>query len=250
MGLVKPTGGTIAIDGEASQLNRARRKMGFMINPSFFPYLNPKESLNYLCGIKGIGSKAETDKLLKIVELDGVKKPFKEFSLGMKQRLGIAGALLGFPSVVMLDEPINGLDPQGIIDIRNIIKNVHAQTGTTFIISSHILSELDLIATQFGFIDQGVLLKEISHSKLHEHTKKLLVIEVDDGLKAQSTLHAAGIDSISLEGNRLSLETHLDTSNEVARILIGSGTEVYDLHRQENTLEDYFMSLVGGRDNA
>jgi ABC-2 type transport system ATP-binding protein len=250
MGLAKPTGGTVAINGEHHNLNAARRQMGFMINPSFFPYLNPKENLRYLCRVKGIRTKGEVERLLKLVELDGIKKPFKAFSLGMKQRLGIAGALLGSPSIVVLDEPINGLDPQGSIDMRNVIKNIHAQTGTTFIISSHILSELDLVATQFGFIDHGVLLKEITHDNLHEHTKKTLIIDVDDIPKAQAALQSIGINGAVADGKRLRLESHLDKSNEIARALINGGVEVYDLHRQETTLEEYFMRLVGGEQSA
>jgi len=250
MGLAKPTGGTVVIHGEEHDLNAARRQMGFMINPSFFPYLNPMENLQYLCRVKGIKTRGNAERLLKLVELDGIKKPFKAFSLGMKQRLGIAGALLGSPSIVVLDEPINGLDPQGIIDMRGVIKNIHEQTGTTFIISSHILSELDMVATQFGFIDHGVLLKEITHNDLHEHTKKTLMIDVDDGVKAQAALKALGIDDASLSGNKLSLGSHLDKSNEIARALINGGVEVYDLHRRETTLEEYFIRLVGGVENA
>lgn len=250
MGLIKPTSGKVAICGETSNLNASRQKMGFMINPSFFPYLNPKENLTYLCDVKGVRVKGEVERLLNLVELDGIKKPFKEFSLGMKQRLGIAGALLGSPPIVMLDEPINGLDPQGIIDIRNIIKSVHAETNTTFIISSHILSELDLVATQFGFIDHGVLLKEITHTDLHEHTKKMLVVEVNDALRAQYALQSVGIHDLTLNANKLYLSSHLDRSNEINRILVNSDVEVYDLHRKENTLEEYFMHLVGGGENA
>ena len=250
MGLAKPTGGTVAIYGEQGNLNAARRQMGFMINPSFFSYLNPKENLQYLFQVKGVKVKGEVERLLKLVELDGVKKPFKAFSLGMKQRLGIAGALLGSPSIVVLDEPINGLDPQGIIDMRNVIKNIHKQTGTTFIISSHILSELDLVATQFGFIDHGVLLQEITHSDLHEHTKKVLIIEVSNIQKAQKVLQSIGISDAVADGNRLRLGFHLDRSNEIARTLINGGVEVYDLHRQEITLEEYFMRLVGSAENA
>lgn len=246
MGLAKPTGGTIAINGEHTNLNAARKHMGFMINPSFFPYLNPKENLEYLCRVKGIKAKPEVDRLLKIVGLDGVKKPFKAFSLGMKQRLGIAGALLGSPSIVVLDEPINGLDPQGIIDMRMVIKEAHAQTGATFIISSHILPELDLVATKFGFIEQGVLVKQISHTQLHEETKKSLVLEVNDIARAQTGLRAMGFTDIRSEDNRLVLETRLDESHEIARTLINVGVDVYDLHRQETTLEEYFMKLIGG----
>jgi len=250
MGLAHPTGGSIVIGDESVHLNAARRTMGFMINPSFFPYLNPKENLEYLCRVKGINQKSEVQRLLELVDLQGVKKPFKAFSLGMKQRLGIAGALLGSPSVVVLDEPINGLDPQGIIDMRAVIKDVHAQTGTTFIISSHILSELDLVATQFGFIDRGVLLQEISRSDLHEHTKKSLVIDVDRPEQARAALASLGINDATVEGCRLTLNSQLDRSHEIARALVGAGVELYDLHRQETTLEEYFIRLVGGGHNA
>jgi len=251
MGLAKATDGIITINGEKSNLNAARRQMGFMINPSFFPYLNPRENLEYLCGVKKIERKKdEINRLLKMVELHEVKRPFKTFSLGMKQRLGIAGALLGSPSIVVLDEPINGLDPQGIIDMREVIKTAHTQTNATFIISSHILSELDLIATQFGFIDHGVLLQEISHEELHRHTKRSLIIEVDDMQKATKLLHDMGMNCAAIKGERVVLETHLDKSNLIARTLVESGLELYDLHRQETTLEEYFIQLVEGGSNG
>ena len=248
MGLAKPTAGTVEIGSEKNNLNAARKRMGFMINPSFFPYLNPKESLEYLCRVKGVKTKGEVARLLKLVDLESIKKPFKTFSIGMKQRLGIAGALLGSPSIVVLDEPINGLDPQGIIDMRTVIKSVHAETGATVIVSSHILSELDLVATQFGFIEQGVLVKEISHSDLHEHTQKSLIIEVDDTQKAQTILRSMGIEAKE-EGKRLSVQSRLDESNEVARALIEGGVALYDLHRQDTTLEEYFLRLIGGAQN-
>jgi len=213
MGLAKPTGGEITIPS-------GRKNIGFMINPSFFPYLGPKENLEYLCLVKGVKIKGETERLLKLVGLEGVKKPFKAFSLGMKQRLGIAGALLGSPSVIVLDEPVNGLDPQGIIDIRNLIKSVHASTGATFIISSHILAELDLVATRFGFIERGVLLEEISREELHKKTdKKLLVIEADDEAKARE-------------------------------VLLKSGVKLRDIYKRETTLEEYFIRLIGGESNV
>ena len=218
MGLAKPTGGTVTINGETSDLDTARHQMGFMINPSFFGYLNPRENLEYLCQVKGITAKGEVDRLLELVGLVGVKKPFKAFSLGMKQRLGIAGA--------------------------------HERTGATFIISSHILSELDLVATRFGFIEQGILLKEITHTELHELTKKSLVIEVDDPAVARAVLAMHGITDVSVEGNQLTLKSHLNQSDDIAEALVTAGVRVYDLHRQETTLEDYFMKLIGGNENA
>lgn len=250
MGLAKPTDGTLTIGDSKDNLLVARQKIGFMINPSFFPYLNPKENLVYLCKVKGIKSEKEVERLLDLVGLAGVKRSFKAFSLGMKQRLGIAGALLGSPDIVILDEPINGLDPQGIMDMRMVIKDAYEQTGATFIISSHILAELDLVSTRFGFIEQGVLVKEISHHELHVETQKSLVIEVDDVQKAQTALRSLGVEDAVVSGNRLILESHLETSDQVARALIHHEVALYDLHRQETTLEEYFMRLVGGKQHA
>ncbi|GHV08892.1 bacitracin ABC transporter ATP-binding protein [Clostridia bacterium] len=248
MGLAKPTAGEIEIGVGADGLDAARRQIGFMINPAFFPYLPPKQNLEYLAKIKGLRQKAEVDRLLKLVQLDGVKKPFKKFSMGMKQRLGLAGALMGDPPIVVLDEPINGLDPQGIADMREIIRHANQQNGTTFIVSSHILSELDLVATRFGFIERGNLVKEITHIDLHEHTKKALVLEVDDGAKAAALLKSKfGIEHVQTEGNRLVLESHVDQTNVVARALFDGGLELFRLSPQETTLEEYFMGLVGGQ---
>ncbi|MDR1565130.1 MAG: ABC transporter ATP-binding protein [Oscillospiraceae bacterium] len=248
MGLAKPTAGEIEIGGSSANLNEARQQIGFMINAAFFPYLNPKQNLEYLAMIKGITDKGEIERLLKLVQLDGVKKPFKAFSMGMKQRLGLAAALMGRPPIVVLDEPINGLDPQGIADIRNILQLENEKNGTTFIVSSHILSELDLVATRFGFIEQGNLVKEISHTELHEHTKKALVIEVDDGQKALAVLQSKfGITDVSVDGNKLVLESNVEKSNVIARALFNEGLELFRLSPQETTLEEYFMGLVGGQ---
>lgn len=259
MGLTQPTSGEIRLAGDAQHLDARRSQMGFMINPSFFGYLNPAENLQYLCRVKGIPAgerTAEVNRLLDLVGLAGVKKPFKAFSLGMKQRLGIAGALLGNPSMVVLDEPINGLDPQGIIDVRRIIQDVHAERGTTFIVSSHILAELDLLATKFGFIDHGRLLQEISHGELHRQTQRTLQIVADDPARAARLLVSAGVDPQTMEVRvddtvtppqyTLVLNSDLDRSAEIAALLVRHGIGVHDLHRQETTLEDYFMNLVDG----
>lgn len=236
--------------GPAS-LNKARRRMGFMISPSFLPYLNAAENLRYHCRVRGIQDHGEVARLLQLVDLNGVKKPFRAFSLGMKNRLGIAAALLGSPEIVVLDEPVNGLDPQGIIDMRSVIRDVHERSGATFLISSHILAELDLVATRFGFIEQGVLLKEITHADLHEQTKKTLRIEVDDAVRAQAALAALGVDTqahVDLLAGRygLTLSSHLESTPEIAQALVSAGVRIFDLHRQETTLEDYFVRLVGG----
>ena len=250
LGLIKPSGGSVIINGKSKGLPAQRRHIGFMINPSFFPYLSAAENLNYLCRVRGNAQKGEAARVLKLVGLTDDGKPCRDFSMGMKQRLGIAGALLGSPPIVMLDEPINGLDPQGIADIRGIIRDVHLQSGASFIISSHILAELDLVASRFGFIEQGVLLKEISRDCLHKETEKDLRVEVDDARKAADVLKLLGMDATVSGEKSLSLPLHADRSNDVARALVRSGVEVYDLHRKETTLEEYFISLTGGEQNA
>ncbi|MDR2044578.1 MAG: ABC transporter ATP-binding protein [Clostridium sp.] len=251
MGLAKPTAGEIEIGDGQNGPNAARRHIGFMISPSFFPYLDPRQNLEYLCRIKGIREKGETLRLLELVGLAGVKKPFKAFSLGMKQRLGLAGAMLGRPPVVVLDEPVNGLDPQGIADIRAVIQRENQERGTTFLVSSHILSELDLVATRFGFIEQGNLVQEITHADLHERTKRSLVIDVDSGDKAAALLRSRlGITDVRAKGGRLILESHLDRPDAVARVLVSEGVALYRLSPKETTLEEYFMHLIGGVRNV
>jgi ABC-2 type transport system ATP-binding protein len=249
MGLAKPSGGTIEIGGKKISLSSARRQIGFLINSAFFPYLSARQNLEYLCRVKGIKSKDEVERLLDLVGLSGVKKPFKAFSMGMKQRLGLAGALLGDPPIVILDEPVNGLDPQGIADIRAIIKRENEQNGTTFMISSHILGELDLVATRFGFIEQGRLLQEISHEDLHQHTKKSLVVGVDDAEKALEVLKKRlKINNVTVRGKQLMLDNQIGKSSDIARALVGAGLELQHLAPQETTLEEYFIRLIGGED--
>jgi len=254
-GLLKPTSGAVKWNGIDVSAEEYRDALGYMPQDfGYYPEFSAAEFLLYMASLKGLTkqrAKEKTAELLELVSLsDSAKKKIKTFSGGMKQRLGIAGALLGAPPVVVLDEPINGLDPQGILDIRNVIKDVHAQTGTTFIISSHILSELDLVATRFGFIDQGVLLQEITHKDLHQRTQKTLVVETDDLPKTRSVLQSLGIEDAVEEDGRLTLASHLDRSHEIARALVNAGLALYDLHRRETTLEAYFMRLVGGGQDA
>lgn len=251
MGLTKKTSGELIINNNQN-LNEARRDIGFMIGPAFFPYMTAHQNIEYYRKLKGIADPQETQRVLKLVELFGVNKPFKAFSMGMKQRLGIANALLGNPPILILDEPINGLDPQGINDIRNLITKLNQSEQTTFIISSHILSELDLVATTFGFIDHGVLLKEVSHDDLHQQTSKALIVEVDQPEKAIALLRDdLGVKDYS-EGknNEIILPHYLTETDKVATLLVNNGLKLFGLKRQETTLEEYFIHLIGGGYNA
>lgn len=254
MGLSEPTSGSLMIEGSLTnqEASLSRHNIGFMIGAQFFPFLGAYQNIDYFRTLKGITDKKETDRVLKIVGLENVRKPFKTFSLGMKQRLGIANALLGNPDIVILDEPINGLDPEGIQDVRTIIKEMNEQHGLTFIISSHILSELDLVCNKFGFIDQGVLIKELDYQTLHEHTGKSLLIEVDKVpeasvlLENELNIHEYKIGS----NNSIIVENFEGDQHLIAKCLVNHDIKVYQLAKQEITLEAYFMELIGGKTNA
>lgn len=193
-----------------------RKRIGSFIGQNFFDYLSAKDNLKYYCRLKGIkNASKEIERVLSIVGLKEVKRPFKSFSMGMKQRLGIANALLGNPEILILDEPTNGLDPQGIMDVRNLIKKLNQDYKMTIVVSSHTLSELEHPANRFGIVHEGRIMKEISREDL-ETTKDSVEIHVNDLERARAALLANGIR------------------------IIGEG-------RSQKSLEDYYFELVGGK---
>lgn len=217
LGLTNYTG-DLSIKGSTNEneLVESRKKIGFFIGQNFFSYLNAKNNIEYYRQVKGIKDKGEVDRVLKIVGLDGVKAPFKSFSLGMKQRLRIANAILGNPEILILDEPINGLDSQGISDVRNLIKTLNTEYKMTIVVSSHILGELEHTATRFGIVHGGKIIKEIGLNDLAVE-KDTLELKVDDLEKAKKVLQ----------------------ENNVRILAEKSGSK---------TLEDYYFELVGGHD--
>ncbi len=253
MGLSEKSEGNLSIlnSKNEGEILKNRKKIGFYIGQSFFPYLNAKENIEYYRKLKGLKNKKETDRVLEIVGLKGVKKPFKAYSMGMKQRLGIATAMLGNPEIIVLDEPINGLDPQGIVDIRNIILLLNKECNTTLIVSSHILKELDLVANRFGIIDHGKLVKEISYEELHDKTSSSIMLKVDDLNKSIKILSEKfGITNIKLiDENRIEINEKLENTNLINKTLIENSIEVYEIYKEESTLEDYYFSLIGGGKN-
>ena len=173
LGLSERNSGVVSIaeSKNEKELFKDRSKVGFLVGTKFYDYLSARENLKYYATVKGIPNKevpAEIDRVLKLVGLENVKTPFKGFSLGMQQRLGIANAILGNPELLILDEPTNGLDPQGIADVRNMIKKFRSEYGMTVIVSSHILGELEHTADRFGFVNEGTILKEITQDDLME----------------------------------------------------------------------------------
>ena len=250
------TSGEITLFGESTNtgLNRVRARTGAMIEiPSFYPYLSARENLEYYRRQRGIPGKQVVDEALTQVGLaDTGKKKFKAFSLGMKQRLGLALALMNHPDFLLLDEPINGLDPEGIVEFRNIILNLNRERGTTILISSHILSELSNVATSYGFIDKGQMLEQISAAALHEKCRACLEITVDDPAKAAAALERElGTTAFeALPNGVLRLHEYLDAPQKVLLVLTQAGIAISNLENKSTDLEEYFLKLIGGEKNA
>ncbi|QQK08450.1 ABC transporter ATP-binding protein [Miniphocaeibacter halophilus] len=253
MGLSSPTSGNISLFGGKNEKENAinRKKIGFYIGQSFFPYLNAKENIEYHRRMKGVKGRKETRRVLEIVGLKNVNKPFKSFSMGMKQRLGLAAAMLGNPELIVLDEPINGLDPQGIVDIRNIINILNEEYNTTIIVSSHILSELDLVASKFGIIDHGKLLEEISFEELHKKTTSAIIIKVDNVEKTRNILNDKfNIENINITNHStLIVNDNIDHLNIINKTMVENNIDVFEIYKRESSLEDYYFDLIGGKNN-
>lgn len=249
-GLLEPTSGEYSLYGEKNSgkgIGRTRRRMGSIVEtPSIYLDMTARENLQEQYRILGLPSDRGMDDLLQLVGLaDTGNKKAKNFSLGMRQRLGIAVALAGSPDFLVLDEPVNGMDPQGIVEIRELILKLNREYQITVLISSHILDELSRLATHYGFIDNGRMLKEISAEELEAACRKCLRLTVTD-LKAFSRV----LDSMGLEYSVCS-EREADVFGEVeitalVTALADAGCRVTALHEHDESLESYYISLVGG----
>ena len=240
---------TIFDESEYSKKNEARRRVASLIEePGFFPFMTARQNLEYFRIQRGIPGKEIVDEVLKEVGLDKVgKKKFGKFSLGMRQRLGIALALMGEPELLLLYEQINGLDPEGIIDIRNIILKVNREKNTTIVISSHILPELSNIATYYGFLKKGELVEQISAEELSEKCETYLEMIVSDVSKAVIILEKQlGITNYKiLPGNVINIYDRIDDGELVSREIVTNGIGLKSLYLKSVNLEKYYMSLMG-----
>ena len=247
-----PTAGEIVLFGATGEraLSRMRARTGVMVEtPSFYPYLSALDNLEYYRLQRGIPGKHVAEEALESVGLANTgKKKFKHFSLGMKQRLGLGLALMNRPDLRRWDEPINGLDPEGIVEFRNILLDLSRQRQTTILISSHILPELSNLATCYGFIDKGVMLEEISAKALREKCRACLELQVDDASKASLVLERTlgAQDYEVLPGNVIRLYGCLDRPEQVTQALIQAGVSLRAAENKGANLEDYFLSLIGG----
>lgn len=205
LGLSATSGGSIEIGDPGESISDGRKKIGFLIGTNFYMYLSGRSNITYYARMKGIKDKSEIDRVLGLVGLAGVKGNVKSYSLGMRQRLGIAAAMLGNPEILILDEPANGLDPQGIADIRNLLKKINKEQGTTIIVSSHILGELQHTAHRFGIVNNGTIVKEFTEEDLAKE-EQVIRLKVSDVGKAKEILTENGIEILQEEIESQSLE--------------------------------------------
>ena len=255
-GLIHKSGGEIELLGanEENELNKARTMVGSLIEtPSFYTNMTARENLEVSRLVRNIPGKECIDEVLELVGLKDVeKKKVKNFSLGMRQRLGIANALMGNPKLLILDEPINGLDPMGIVEIRELLKKINKEKDMTILISSHILSELSELATTYGIISNGKLIEEITAKQLSEKCRQYIDLKVDDTARAVILLERElGISDYEvLEDSNIKVFSNLDNVGEVNSLLSRSGIIVESISVKGENLEEYFMNKVGGVLNA
>ena len=255
-GLIHKSGGEIELLGanEENELNKARTMVGSLIEfPSLYTNMTARENLEVSRLVRNIPGKKCIDEVLELVGLKDVeKKKVKNFSLGMRQRLGIANALMGNPKLLILDEPINGLDPMGIVEIRELLKKINKEKDMTILISSHILSELSELATTYGIISNGKLIEEITAKQLSEKCRQYIDLKVDDTARAVILLERElGISDYEvLEDSNIKVFSNLDNVGEVNSLLSRSGIIVESISVKGENLEEYFMNKVGGVLNA
>lgn len=247
-GLTGATDGKIKMFGSSERLEESRSRMSFMLEA---PYLDGSmtafENMEYIRYIRGVARKERIREILELVGLAGTgKKTVKQFSLGMRQRLGIGMALLPSPEIMILDEPVNGLDPEGIVDVRNILKKLCVEEGITILVSSHLLSELSELCTDFVIINHGKLVECFSDEELAERCSSFLTIKTNDidrtAAVIEKELHTVGYRV--MEKGEIRLFTYLDEVEKVSRTLTDNGLILTKLVLEGETLEEYYLSKV------
>lgn len=247
LGLMKPTFGSVHIFGKDIKKEKIEilRRVGSLVeNPSYYPHLTAYENLETSRKILGV-PKRRIHEVLAIVRLSEVaNKKVKGFSLGMKQRLGIAAALLHEPDLLILDEPTNGLDPSGIIEMRQLIKKLPKETGMTILISSHLLSEIDQMATTVGIVRKGELIFQDSIETMRMYAKQTISLSVSNSEKAWRSLLARGIKAEFEEGSILLPERSDEKVAQAVAFLVQDGFSVYRVQEEKKSLEDIFLQMT------
>ena len=250
-GLMFQTSGELSFYGSRDDLDLNRRRMSFMIEAPIVDYnMTAYENLNYVRYVRGYPDKKRIDEVLDIVDLkDTGRKKALKFSLGMRQRLGIAMALLTKPEVLVLDEPVNGLDPEGIVEVRHILQKLSEDQGVTILISSHLLSELSELCTDFSIINKGQLVENLSIEELHDRCRSHIVLRTNNTEKTAAVLEdKLSIGSYKvLQSGDIEIYEQLDAVERISKTVTDSGCIITKLYESGQSLEDYYLEKVGGR---
>ena len=252
-GLQEPTSGEYTLYGTKNtdkEILKARRRMGAVVEtPSIYLDMTAEDNLKQQYRILGLPSYDGLADILKLVRLENTeKKKAKNFSLGMRQRLGIAIALVGDPDFLVLDEPVNGLDPQGIIEMRELILKLNREQQITVLISSHILDELSRLATHYGFIDKGQIVKEISAKELDTACRKCIRLEVTNTRTLSRVLDGMNVEYTIVSDKAADVYARINVS-KLTFALAKENCEVISMQERDESLESYYVGLVGGKEN-
>lgn len=253
-GLQSPTSGEYTLLGKKNsdpEIFRIRKTMGAVVEtPAIYKDLSAYDNLKLQYLNVGMPDFKDIPELLELVGLDNVgRKKAKNFSLGMRQRLGIAVALCANPDFLVLDEPTNGLDPQGIIEMRELILKLNKERGITVLISSHILDELAKLATHYGFIDKGKMIREMSAKELERECRKSIRMKVDSTKILAGIMEAKGVEYKIIDETQADIYANLNFS-ELAADFAKEGCNIISMEEHDESLEAFFISLVGGENHA
>ncbi len=253
-GLQTPSSGSyelMGIKNDSADILKARRKLGAVVeSPAIYKDLTARDNLIQQCIMLGLADLKNVDELLDIVGLsDTGKKKAKNFSLGMRQRLGLAIALCGNPEFIILDEPTNGLDPQGIIEIRELVIKLNKERGITFLISSHILDELARMATHYGFIDKGHIVRQMSNESLRKESHKAIKMTVNDTKLLAKAIESRGLKYKIIDNRTADIYEDINFS-EMAKLCDKTECIIEKMEENEENLESFYLSLIGGGKNV
>ncbi len=249
LGLIHPSAGEITVLGQKmtdeNRLSILGHTGSLIESPSYYGHLTGRENLKIICTLKDVPEK-EIDHVLNIVRMENQQhKKVKQYSLGMKQRLGLAAALLGNPRLLLLDEPTNGLDPAGIQEMRELICSLPQSHGMTVLVSSHLLSEIDQMATHVGIIDEGELIFQDTLASLHEHSRSKICMKTTDNVSCIPLFKAAQIPAVLKEDSVYLSCSDDRTVAQAVRMAVHNGIGVLRLEEQQMSLEDIFLHLTG-----